>query len=88
MKNILDLNLNELKAWMKEKNEKEFRAKQVFTWIYSGVSSFEDMNNVPKNTIEKIKSEFYIGVPKIIKTLISENSETRKHLFLLEDNKL
>lgn len=86
MKNILDLNLNELKAWMKEKNEKEFRAKQVFTWIYSGVSSFEDMNNVPKNTIEKIKSEFYIGVPKIIKTLISENSETRKHLFLLEDN--
>lgn len=86
MKNILDLNLNELKAWMKEKNEKEFRAKQVLTWIYSGVNSFEDMNNVPKATIEKIKSEFYIGIPRIIKTLISENSETRKHLFLLEDN--
>lgn len=86
MKNILDLNLNELKNWMKEKNEKEFRAKQVFTWIYSGVRSFEHMNNVPKTLIDKMKGEFYIGVPKIIKTLVSENSETRKHLFLLEDN--
>lgn len=86
MKNILDFNLSDLKIWMKENGEKEFRAKQVFTWIYSGETwDFDNMNNIPKSTIEKLKDHFYIGVPKILKTLKSSNSETRKHLFLLQD---
>lgn len=85
MKNILDLNLNELKTWMKENGEKEFRAKQVFTWIYNGVFEFDKMSNVPKATIAKLKENFYLGIPDIIRTLKSANSETRKHLFRLND---
>lgn len=85
MKNILDLNLNELKTWMKENGEKEFRAKQVFTWIYNGVFEFDKMGNVPKATIAKLKENFYPGIPDIIRTLKSANSETRKHLFRLND---
>lgn len=28
-----------------------FRAKQIFSWIYKGVSSFEEMKNLDKNTL-------------------------------------
>ncbi len=84
-KNLLDLDLEQLKVWMKENGDKEFRAKQVFTWIYKEVVNFADMNNVPKSTLEKLEKHFYIGVPEIVETYKSKNSETRKHLFLLED---
>ena len=46
MKNILDLNLNELKVWMKENGESEFRAKQVFTWLYKNTYDFDNMKNI------------------------------------------
>lgn len=85
MKNILDLDLEQLKEWMSENGEKAFRAKQVFSWIYNGASEFSEMKNISKSVIEKLESSFYIGVPKIIKTLISANSDTRKHLFRLND---
>jgi 23S rRNA (adenine2503-C2)-methyltransferase len=85
MKNILDLNLSELKNWMKENNEKEFRAKQVFDWIYKEVWDFGDMKNIPRSTIEKLKESFYVGIPKMIETYSSKKGDTKKHLFLLED---
>ena len=47
MTNILDLDLNQLKTWMAENGEKEFRAKQVFDWIYKNVWNFDNMNNIP-----------------------------------------
>lgn len=84
-RNILDLDLNELKIWMKDHGDKEFRAKQVFSWIYKDVTSFKEMSNVPKTTLEKLENNFYIGVPDIVETFKSKNSDTRKHLFLLKD---
>ncbi|MEG0306922.1 MAG: 23S rRNA (adenine(2503)-C(2))-methyltransferase RlmN [Clostridium sp.] len=85
MKNILDLDLEQLKMWMKQSGDKEFRAKQVFSWIYKEVWNFNDMKNIPRSTIEKLEKKFYIGIPKIVETYSSKNSDTRKHLFLLED---
>ena len=37
MINILDMNLVELKQWMKSNGESEFRAKQVLDWIYKNI---------------------------------------------------
>ncbi|MEG0772263.1 23S rRNA (adenine(2503)-C(2))-methyltransferase RlmN [Clostridium sp.] len=85
MRNILDITLSELKNWMKENNEKEFRAKQVIDWIYKEVWEFGDMKNIPKSTVEKLKENFYVGIPKIIETYSSKKGDTKKHLFLLED---
>jgi len=85
MKNILDLDLQELKQWMKENGEKEFRAKQVIDWIYKEVWSFSEMSNLSKATIEKLEKSFYIGIPEIIETYSSKREDTRKHLFLLKD---
>ncbi|MDF2502742.1 MAG: rRNA m2A2503 methyltransferase [Clostridium sp.] len=41
MINILDFDLNDLKIWMKENGEKEFRAKQIFNWIYNEIWDFK-----------------------------------------------
>lgn len=88
MQNILDLNLQELKSWMKENNESEFRAKQVFDWIYKYVYDFKDMKNLPKSLKEKLEDKFYVGVPEIVETYNSKAGDTRKHLFALRDNNL
>lgn len=88
MRNILDLDLPELKKWMEENNEKEFRAKQVFDWIYKEVWNFEDMKNIPKSTLHKLNEEFYIGIPKILESYKSKKEDTRKYLFLLKDDNI
>lgn len=88
MRNILDLNLPELKKWMEENKEKEFRAKQVFDWIYKEVWNFEDMKNIPKSTLHKLNEEFYIGIPKILESYKSKKEDTRKYLFLLKDDNI
>ena len=33
---------------MKENGESEFRAKQVFSWIYKESMEFWEMNNIPE----------------------------------------
>jgi len=86
--NLLNLNLEEMKELMKSFNEKPFRAKQVFKWIYKGVSSFDDMTDIPKSLKEKLSSRFYIGGIKIIKKLTSQYDDTRKYLFLLPDHNI
>ncbi|MCB2292036.1 23S rRNA (adenine(2503)-C(2))-methyltransferase RlmN [Clostridium algoriphilum] len=88
MINILDLDLVELKQWMKDNGESEFRAKQVSDWIYKNVWEFENMNNIPRSIKEKLQSNFYIGIPKLIEEYSSKLNDTRKYLFELDDGNL
>ncbi|MCM8710572.1 23S rRNA (adenine(2503)-C(2))-methyltransferase RlmN [Clostridium sp. SYSU_GA19001] len=82
MTNILDLSLEDLKLWMRENRESEFRAKQIFDWIYKNVWDFDDMRNIPLSLRQKLQNYFYIGIPKILQCLKSNLDETEK--FLLE----
>ncbi len=51
MENILDFTLEELKEWLISKEEKAFRAKQVFDWIYNKlIFDFNNMKNIPYKT--------------------------------------
>lgn len=83
--NILDYDLIKLKKWMKESNESEFRAKQVFDWIYKGVFEFQLMKNIPKNVLEKLSLYFYIGVPEIVEKYESNDKNTWKFLLKFID---
>ena len=42
MINLRDLTIEELKDFLVQLGEKPFRAKQIFSWIYKGVESFDD----------------------------------------------
>jgi 23S rRNA (adenine2503-C2)-methyltransferase len=73
---------------MKENKESEFRAKQVYDWIYKETFEFSDMKNLPGSLKEKLSREFYIGIPKIIQVQESKKDGTKKFLFALEDGNL
>ena len=44
----------ELKEFMKEIGEKPFRGTQIYSWIYKGAKTFDDMKNIPKSLREKL----------------------------------
>ncbi|MCY6372361.1 23S rRNA (adenine(2503)-C(2))-methyltransferase RlmN [Clostridium ganghwense] len=89
MKNILDLNLSDLKKWMEDNGESKFRGKQVFDWIYKKeIFDFEQMTNISKKTIHKLKEFFYIGIPEVVEVFTSEIDNTKKFLFKYKDNNI
>jgi 23S rRNA (adenine2503-C2)-methyltransferase len=88
MRNIMDLSLDELKLWMKDNKESEFRAKQVFDWIYNNTWDFDDMKNIPQALRAKLKEYFYIDIPRIIEVYTSQIDNTKKYLFAFRDGNL
>ncbi|MHC1721273.1 MAG: 23S rRNA (adenine(2503)-C(2))-methyltransferase RlmN [Clostridiaceae bacterium] len=85
MKNILDFDINDLKNCMKENGEKEFRASQIFDWIYKDCFEFDQMRNLPESLRRKLKEMFYVGIPQVAERHKSQDSETNKFLFRYMD---
>jgi 23S rRNA (adenine2503-C2)-methyltransferase len=82
---IYSLQLDELKDWLKDNNEKAFRAAQIFEWLYQKrVASFDDMTNLSKALRDKLNESFALTT---LKTLIQQTSSdgTIKFLFELHD---
>jgi 23S rRNA (adenine2503-C2)-methyltransferase len=77
--------MQELKNWMKENKESDFRAKQIFDWIYKDIWSFNDMNNIPLNLRNKLSDSFFIEIPKDIQMLESNSDGTKKFLLGYKD---
>ncbi|MBI6875055.1 23S rRNA (adenine(2503)-C(2))-methyltransferase RlmN [Clostridium aciditolerans] len=88
MYNILDFNPEKLKQWMKENKESEFRAKQIFDWIYKNIWDFDQMTNIPKNTREKLKNSFYIEIPEVVHMYKSKLDDTFKFLYKYKDGNI
>jgi 23S rRNA (adenine2503-C2)-methyltransferase len=88
MDNLLDYTLEELKVWMKENDESAFRGKQILSWIYKGINQFDDMKNIPKSLISKLKENFTIDLPRIIEVYKSEIDGTEKFLLGFKDGNL
>ena len=83
MINAKDFTYDELCTLLMENGEKSFRAGQVFKWLHGGVTSFDEMTNVPKSLWQKLP-DLYISVPKIEKKLVSSDG-TVKYLWRLAD---
>lgn len=88
MFNLLDFTLDELKDWMKENKESEFRAKQVFDCIYKEVWDFNLMKNVNSSALKKLIENFYIDIPRSETVLESKIDGTKKFLFAFKDGNL
>jgi 23S rRNA (adenine2503-C2)-methyltransferase len=84
-KDLKDLTIKELERYLEKLGEKKFRAKQIFSWIYKGADSFEDMTNLSRDLRNKLSEEAEIGKLEVLKVQSSEKDGTRKYLFGLED---
>lgn len=82
---IKSLTPDELKTLLTENGFKPFRAKQVSDWLKKGVLSFDEMNNIPSDLKNFLKTSCYISVAYIEKKLKSRYDKTVKYLFALSD---
>lgn len=83
--NIKDYNLDDLKIKLKEMGEKEYRALQIFQWLFrENVTSFQDMTNLSLALREKLEEQFYIPVFQVLQRQASQDG-TRKFLFHVGD---
>ena len=83
---IKSLNLRELTSFMEGLGEKAFRAKQIYQWLHvKQVASFDEMTNISKALIEKLKE--HANLVTLTKEMFQESKidGTRKYLFCLED---
>lgn len=84
MLNIYDYNYDDLVNLLITLGEKKFRANQIWEWLYiHKVSSFDEMTNLSKELINKLKENVSFDYIKI-KTK-QESDLTRKYLFALTD---
>ena len=85
MVDIKSMTLEELTAWFKEQGEPAFRAKQVFQWLYRGVTSFDEMSNLSKGLRQKLSENCFITAPKVARKQVSALDGTIKYLWELSD---
>ncbi len=85
MVDIKSMSLEELTAWFKDRGEPAFRAKQVFRWLYRGVTSFEEMSNLSKTLRRKLAETCTLTPPTVARKQVSAQDGTIKYLWLLAD---
>ena len=85
---IKSLYLEELEALLKEMGEPKFRASQIFKWLHSGATSFEEMTNLSKELRIKLSEKCYIANVEIVRRLESRLDGTVKYLYRLFDGQL
>ncbi len=84
MKNIYGKTLEDLEEYFLSIGEKKFKAIQVYEWIYKKrCNSFDEMSNIKKEVIQKLKQDFSMSRIKLVKKQIG--NDTKKYLFELED---
>ena len=85
MKDIKSMLPEEIAADFAELGEPRYRAKQVYKWLTRGVGSFDEMSDIPKSLREKLKKQYTIYKPKVIKKQVSKLDGTIKYLWELYD---
>ena len=85
MENIYSYTLEELKNIFLDLGSKPFHAVQLFSWLYNKkVHSFDEMSNISKDLLEKLKEKYSISRIKLV--TIERDSDVCKYLFELDDS--
>lgn len=81
---LLDLNVEEMQAYVKEKGQPAFRGKQLFSWLHQGIS-FEQMSNLPLPFRIVLREEALDLPIKVLEVFTSQKDDTVKFLYSLQD---
>jgi len=84
---IYNFTIQKLEDYFLSINDKKFRAKQLVQWLYEkNISSFDDISNLSKKTIEKLKEDFNL-FSIIHKKSYPSNDGSTKIVYETFDNK-
>ena len=62
MKSIYGITRKNLEDYFISNNDKKFRATQIYEWLYrKNITSFDEITNVNKDSIEMLKKDFEIN---------------------------
>ena len=75
----------ELKEELAALGEKPFRAQQIFRWMHTGVSDFDEMTNLSKPLRTKLRENYLLTAPRIVRKQVSSLDGTIKYLWELHD---
>lgn len=87
IRDIKSMSFEEVFEDLKKFSLEPYRAKQIYSWIQKGVSTFDCMTNIPLNLREILKNSYFIPFAKIKSKKVSKDS-TVKYLFELFDGEL
>ena len=88
MRSIYGLSLKDLGNYLIENSMKPFHGKQIFRWLYhKRVRSFDEMSDISKKMIEKLKEDFSMEELGIVSMQTSKDG-TKKFLFEMDDGSL
>lgn len=82
---IRSMYLTELEEMLGGLGQPKFRAAQLFRWLQSGETEFDNMTNIPVSLREELKERTYIADVKIVRRLASKLDETVKYVYELCD---
>ncbi len=83
---LKNLSTTDLEFFLKENKIPSFRAKQIDFWLWKkNVTSFSEMNNLPKKLQELLDVQFFIPALSISEEETSKIDKTIKYLFRLSD---
>lgn len=85
---ITTLSQEELAQAVKAMGVPAFRASQITGWLRRGVSSFDQMTNLPAAMRAALSQQYFIPSVCIEKKLVSQLDGTVKYLFRLSDGEL
>ncbi len=84
---LYSLTKQELAELVTKLGEKPYRGKQIFTWLYRGVKSFDDMTDLSKTFRAKLADVSTMTLPVIARKQISVDG-TVKYAFRLIDGEV
>lgn len=82
---IKSLTVEELENLITDMGEPKFRAGQIFKWLQGGVTSFDQMTDIPLKLRARLENDCYIASLKILRKLRSRIDGTVKYLYELYD---
>lgn len=85
MIDIRSFSYEELTEFIISNSQPGFRAKQIYLWLHKGVSSFDDMTNIPKSLVAFLKENCTLNNAECIKKQVSRLDGTRKYLLKFGD---
>ena len=82
---IRSMYLTELEEMLGGLGQPKFRAAQLYRWLQSGETDFDNMTNIPLQLRNELKEKTYIADVKIVRRLCSRLDETVKYVYELYD---